>query len=77
MAARTRSKITPKYKTKSRVKNWPAYEATLRKRGDITVWFDDEAIDAWNAPPSERPGGPQSIRSWPPWCRRPPKPAPQ
>ena len=45
MAARTKSKVTPKYKTKYRVKNWPAYEAALRKKGDITLWFDQEAID--------------------------------
>ena len=57
MAARTRSKITPKYRTKYRVKNWPAYEAALRRRGDITFWFDEEAIDAWNAPTGGRPGG--------------------
>ena len=50
MAARTKSKVTLKYKTKYRVKNWPAYEAALRKRGDITVWFDEDAIGAWNAP---------------------------
>ena len=59
MAARTKSKITPKYKTKYRVKNWRAYEAALRKRGDITVWFGQDAIDAWNAPPGGRPGGQQ------------------
>ena len=46
MAARTKSKVTPKYKPKYRVKNWPAYEASLRKRGDITVWFDEDAINA-------------------------------
>jgi hypothetical protein len=40
MAARTRSKITPKYKTKYQVMNWPAYEAALKKRGDVLVWFD-------------------------------------
>ncbi len=57
MAARTKSRITPKYKTKYRVKNWAAYEDSLRKRGDITVWFDEDAVDAWNAPPSGRPGG--------------------
>ncbi len=57
MAARTKSKVTPKYKTKYRVKNWPTYEAALRKRGDITLWFDEDAIDAWNAGPSGRPGG--------------------
>ena len=57
MAARTKGKVTPNYKTKYRVKNWPTYEAALRKRGDITFWFDDDAVDAWNAPPNGRPGG--------------------
>ena len=57
MAARTKSKVTPRYKTKYRVKNWATYEESLRKRGDLTVWFDEDAIKAWNAPPSNRPGG--------------------
>ncbi len=57
MAARTKSKVTPKYKTKYRVRNWAAYEAALRKRGDVTLWFHEDAIDAWNAPLSGRPGG--------------------
>ena len=52
-----RSKVSPKYKTKYRVKNWPSYDTALRNRGDITVWFDEESICAWNAPPSGRPGG--------------------
>jgi len=60
MAARTKSKVTPKYKTKYRVRNWPEYEAALRKRGDVTVWFDEAAIEAWNAPSvGRRPGGKQ------------------
>jgi len=57
MAARTKTKVSPKYKTKYRVRNWPAYDVALRDRGDITVWFDEEAICAWNAPASGRPGG--------------------
>ena len=57
MAARTKSKIPPKYKTKYRIENWPAYEASLRKRGDITIWFDEAAVAAWNAPASGLPGG--------------------
>lgn len=36
MTARTKSKVTPKYKTKYRVTNWAAYEESLRNRGDIT-----------------------------------------
>ena len=57
MAARRKTKVSPKYKTKYRVKNWPAYDLALRNRGDITVWFDEESICAWNAPPTGRPGG--------------------
>ena len=61
MAARTKTKVSPKYKTKYRVKNWAAYDISLRDRGDITVWFDDEAICAWNALPNGRPGGTAQI----------------
>ena len=57
MAARTKSYVTPKDKTRYRVKNWPAYEAGLRKRGDVTVWFDDGCADSWSAPSSGLPGG--------------------
>ena len=49
MAARTKSKVTPKYKTKYHVRNWPEYDRALAKRGDITVWFDEDGrwcIDA-------------------------------
>ena len=33
------------------------YEEALRERGDLTVWFDEEARSSWNAPASGRPGG--------------------
>ena len=32
--------------TKHKVTNWPAYDASLRQRGSLTVWFSDEAIEA-------------------------------
>ena len=57
MAARTKTKVSPKYKTKYRVKNWAAYDIALRERGDITVWLDEEASGAWKASPNGRPGG--------------------
>ncbi len=41
------------------MQNWPTYEASLRQRGDVTVWFDEEATAAWNARPSGQPGGQQ------------------
>ena len=40
-----------------RVTNWPAYEAGLRQRGSLTVWFTDEAIEAWAAEPRTTRGG--------------------
>ena len=41
------------------MQNWPAYETSLRERGDITVWFDEGAMDAWKSRPSGNPGGQQ------------------
>ena len=31
--------------------NWPEYDAALRGRGSLTVWFTEEAIAAWQALP--------------------------
>lgn len=33
-----------------RVTNWPEYDAALVQRGSLTVWFTEEAIEAWHAP---------------------------
>src|SRR5919199_1864490 len=40
-----------------RVTNWAAYDAALRQRGSLTVWFTDEAIAAWRAAPRATRGG--------------------
>jgi hypothetical protein len=40
-----------------RVTNWAAYDAGLRARGSLTVWFSDEAIAAWRAEPRTSRGG--------------------
>ncbi len=37
--------------------NWPVYDASLRQRGSLTVWFTDEAIAAWAAEPRTTRGG--------------------
>ena len=47
----------PKYKTKYRTRNWRAYEAGLKSRGDVTVWLSDEAIASWTPPNNGRRGG--------------------
>jgi hypothetical protein len=39
------------------VTNWAAYDASLRQRGNLTVWFTDEAIAAWQAAPRITRGG--------------------
>src|SRR5208283_3723289 len=40
-----------------KVTNWPAYEASLRQRGSLTIWFTDEAVAAWQAEPRITRGG--------------------
>ncbi len=37
--------------------NWREYERGLRSRGDISVWFSDEAREAWTPPNNGRRGG--------------------
>jgi Transposase DDE domain len=44
-------------KQRHRVTNWAAYDAALRRRGSLTVWFMDAAIAAWRAEPRATPGG--------------------
>ncbi len=34
-----------------RIRNWPECEAGLRRRGDLTIWFSDDAISSWRARP--------------------------
>jgi hypothetical protein len=40
-----------------KVTNWSVYEAGLRQRGSLTIWFTEEAIAAWRAAPRTTPGG--------------------
>ena len=44
-------------KQKHRVTNWAEYDAGLRARGSLTVWFTPEAIAAWAAAPRTTRGG--------------------
>ena len=44
-------------KQKHKVMNWREYDASLRQRGSLTVWFTNEAIEAWRAAPRTTPGG--------------------
>src|SRR4051794_34853555 len=44
-------------KQQHRVINWAEYDAALRARGSLTVWFTPEAIEAWVAAPRTTRGG--------------------
>src|SRR5829696_2915416 len=44
-------------KQKHKVANWAAYDAALRQRGSLTVWFTEAAVAAWEAEPRTTPGG--------------------
>jgi len=47
--------INPKYM----VTNWPDYNVALRRRGDITIWFTEEAITGWRPAKTGVRGRPQ------------------
>ncbi len=44
-------------KQRHRVTNSAAYDAALRQRGSLTIWFTDAAIAAWKAEPRTTRGG--------------------
>ena len=41
-------------KAKYKVTNWSEYTEALRRRGNITIWFTDDAIANWH--PEKIPG---------------------
>src|SRR3954465_6638519 len=44
-------------KQRRRITNWAEYDAALRQRGSLTVWFTDEAVAAWEAERRTSRGG--------------------
>ena len=78
MPAVKSSLVHPRYKTEYRVRNWREYEQGLRDRGDVTVWFSDNAVANWisrssGAPdgtvmrPLRAPGRVPPDKTYPPW----------
>jgi len=39
------------------IRNWREYEEGLRRRGDLTIWFSEEALSSWTAQANGKPGG--------------------
>ena len=50
-----------RHKKKYRVTNWAEYDRSLRNRGDITIWFSDEAILEWAPKHKGKRGRPQKF----------------
>src|ERR1700738_2573785 len=46
-------------KARYKVPNWPEYNKALRQRGDITIWFTEEALAAWHPAKTGARGRPQ------------------
>jgi hypothetical protein len=46
-------------KARYKVTNWPEYNKALRQRGDITIWFTEEALAAWHPAKNGARGRPQ------------------
>src|SRR5919107_4965426 len=44
-------------KQRHRIRNWAAYDAGLRARGSLTVWFTVDAVERWRAETRTTPGG--------------------
>lgn len=36
-------------KSKKKIKNWNDYNEALCKRGSVTFWIDDSAIEGWHS----------------------------
>jgi len=44
-------------KGRYRVTNWPAYNESLRRRGDLTIWVSEDVALEWTAGPRQTRGG--------------------
>ena len=46
-----------RFRAQYRIRNWPQYEAGLKRRGDLTLWLDEAAIAGWHTSRRTKPGG--------------------
>src|ERR687894_1027 len=46
-----------RFRARYRIRNWPQYDAGLKRRGDLTLWLDEAAIAGWQAARRTTPGG--------------------
>lgn len=43
-----------------RIRNWPAYNESLKQRGSLQVWIGQKALAEWLAKPTGEPGTPRT-----------------
>ena len=46
-----KEQVSEKPKAKYRIRNWATYNESLKKRGSITLWIDEEVLKVWKAKP--------------------------
>jgi len=49
----------PKAKESYRLSNWSQYNESLKNRGSLTIWFDDQVKEDWLYNGAQKPGGKQ------------------
>lgn len=61
MPYKLKDAVRHKFKKKNyNNRDWKTYEASLKNQGDLTIWFSEDAIAAWNSPiPHKRKRGRQ------------------
>jgi len=52
----------PSYVFRYRICNWREYNRALIKRGRLTVWFDEQAVTAWQNIQPRRAWGTACLR---------------
>ena len=57
MPARLNPNRPKRFRAQYHIRNWPQYEAGLKRRGDLTLWLDEAAIAGWHASRRTTPGG--------------------
>jgi len=57
MSRRNKPRVHRKYRTKYKISNWPDYDRALAKRGSLTLWISDEAIQQWKPAQQTHRGG--------------------
>ena len=55
MPHKLKDSVRHKFKKKSyNTRDWKTYDQGLQNRGSLTIWFAEDAINAWNAPRPKR-----------------------